>query len=303
MTATATLVQPGAKTSGAPTSAGKRRPALWARSLTCVLLIAAVVYFVVPVVWLFIASTKSAGDLYTTPGFIFADWRLWDNLQSLVAYDSGIFWRWMLNSAVYSVLGAVLTTFVSALCGYALAIYRFRGRGVLMGALLASLLIPATVIAQPIFLLLVQLGLNNTMLGVLLPSLVYPFGVMLSYITALSAVPSEIIEAARIDGAGEFRIFFRISLHLMRTGLTTVLLFAFIGSWNSFLLPLLVLDDSSLYPVTVGLVDWSQQSASVAQLGTLTIVGSFVSVIPILIAFIALQRYWRSGIAAGGVKM
>jgi len=168
--------------------------------------------------------------------------------------------------------------------------------------LLASLLIPATVTAQPVYLLLVQLGLNNTMIGVLLPSLVYPFGVMLSYIATLSAVPTEIIEAARIDGAGEFRTFFTIAVPLLRTGLTTVLLFSFIASWNSFLLPLLVLDDSTLYPVTVGLVDWSRQSSSVAQLGTLTIVGSFVSVLPLIAVFVALQRYWRSGLAAGGVK-
>jgi fumarate reductase subunit D len=110
------------------------------------------------------------------------------------------------------------------------------------------------------------------------------------------------VDQVMARGAGEFWTFFTIAVPLMRTGLTTVLLFAFIGSWNSFLLPLLVLDDSSLYPVTVGLVDWSQQSASVAQLGTRTIVGSFVSILPIIALFLALQRYWRSGLAAGGVK-
>ena len=283
-------------------SDNRTRPALWARSLTWVLLVAAVIYFVVPVLWLFIASTKTAGDLYTTPGFSFAEFALWDNLEALFGYRSGIFWRWMLNSGIYSVLGSLLVTLICAMCGYAIAIYRFRGRRVLMSALLASLLIPATVTAQPVYLLLVQLGLNNTMIGVLLPSLVYPFGVMLSYIATLSAVPTEIIEAARIDGAGEFRTFFTIAVPLLRTGLTTVLLFSFIASWNSFLLPLLVLDDSTLYPVTVGLVDWSRQSSSVAQLGTLTIVGSFVSVLPLIAVFVALQRYWRSGLAAGGVK-
>lgn len=282
---------------------GQRGPRSWARVLSWVLLIVAFIYFVVPVFWLFVASTKSPGDLYSTPGFAFADWQFWTNLSALFSYRDGIFWRWLLNSGVYSVLGAVLTTLVCALCGYALAIYRFRGRTLLMGALVASLLIPATVIAQPIYLLLVKIGLNNTMLGVVLPSLVYPFGVMLAYVTANASVPREVIEAARIDGAGEFRIFFTISAQMMRTGLTTIALFAFIGSWNSFLLPLLVLSDSTLYPVTVGLVDWSQQSSSVAELGTLTIIGSFVSVLPIIVVFVALQRYWRSGFASGAVKM
>ncbi|WP_062214461.1 carbohydrate ABC transporter permease [Streptomyces sp. NBRC 109706] len=275
----------------------------WARTLSRVMVTAAVVYFVGPVAWLFIASTKSAGDLYSTPGFAFADWRLWENIEALFAYRSGIFSRWLLNSLVYSVFGALLTVLVCALCGYALALYEFRGRRLLMGALLASLLIPATVVAQPIFLLLVWLGLNNTMAGVVLPSLVYPFGVMLCYVTARASVPDEIVEAARLDGAGEFRIFFTIAVHLMRTGLTTVLLFAFTASWNSFLLPLLVLDDERLFPVTLGLVDWSQQSASVAQLGTLTIVGAFVSVFPVVLVFVLLQRYWRSGVSAGSLKM
>lgn len=263
----------------------------------------AVLYFLVPVLWLGIASTKSSGDLYTTPGFQLADWRLWENLVALFTYGEGIYLRWIGNSVVYSVVGAVASTLISAACGYALAIYEFRGRRILMGALVASLLIPATVLAQPIYLLLVQLGLNNTMLGVLLPGLPSPFGVMLCYLAVRSSVPVEIVEAARIDGAGEVRIFFTMALSLMRTGLTTVMLFAFIGSWNSFLLPLLVLDDAALFPVTVGLVDWSQQSASVAQLGTLTIVGAFVSIVPIVVAFIALQRHWRAGLTAGAVKM
>jgi len=276
---------------------------LGARPVGWVLFAGSIIYFVVPVCWLFIAATKSSGDLYTTPGFSFADWNLWKNLGDLFSYQSGIFLRWLANSAVYSIVGSVATTLVSAACGYALAIYRFRGRNVIMAALVASLLIPATVLAQPIYLLLVQIGLNNTMWGVILPSMVYPFGVMLGYITAQSSIPIEIIEAARIDGAGEARIFFTIALRLIQTGLTTILLFAFISSWNSYLLPLLVLNDASLYPVTVGLIGWNEQSISVAQLGTLTIVGSLVCVLPVVIIFVSMQRYWRSGLTAGGVKM
>lgn len=279
------------------------RPSWLARVVAWIVLLAAVLYCLTPIGWLFVASTKSAGDLYTTPGFAFADWNLWTNLQALLAYRDGIFLRWLGNSAVYSVLGSLLVTLLSALAGYAMAVYEFRGRRVLMGALVASLLVPATVTAQPTYLLLVLLGLNDTMLGVLLPGLVSPFAVMLCFVTAIASVPKEILEAARMDGAGELRTFLTIALPMMRTGLTTALLFAFIASWNSFLLPLLVLDDSTLYPVTLGLVDWSQQSSSIAQLGTLTIVGSFVSILPLVIAFVVLQRFWRSDLASGALKL
>lgn len=283
--------------------APQTRPSWLARVVAWIVLLAAVLYCLTPIGWLFVASTKSAGDLYTTPGFAFADWNLWTNLQALLAYRDGIFLRWLGNSAVYSVLGSLLVTLLSALAGYAMAVYEFRGRRVLMGALVASLLVPATVTAQPTYLLLVRLGLNDTMLGVLLPGLVSPFAVMLCFVTAIASVPKEILEAARMDGAGELRTFLTIALPMMRTGLTTALLFAFIASWNSFLLPLLVLDDSTLYPVTLGLVDWSQQSSSIAQLGTLTIVGSFVSILPLVIAFVVLQRFWRSDLASGALKL
>ncbi|RSX53599.1 sugar ABC transporter permease [Bifidobacterium goeldii] len=263
---------------------------LWSRILVWVVFIVAFFYFVVPALWLFVAATKNAGELYTTGGFEFAHFRLWENIRNLFTYRGGIFARWILNSVIYSGFGSVITALVSAMCGYALYVYEFRGKKIIMGALMASLLIPATVIAQPVYLLLIQLGLGNTMAGVLLPSFVYPFGVMLCYITAQSSVPKEIIEAARIDGAGEFRTFFRISMPMMMTGLATVFLFAFMQSWNSYMMPLMVLDDPNLYPVTVGLVDWRNQSSSVAALGTLTITGAFVSIIPLILIFLATQK-------------
>jgi multiple sugar transport system permease protein len=273
----------------------------WMIVVTAVMIVAAA-YFLIPVLWLVIASTKSTGDLFSTPGFAFADFHLWDNLVALSTYDDGIFWRWGLNSIIYSVIGSAFTTFVCALTGYALAVYRFRGRNTLIAVILASLLVPGTVIAQPTYVLLVGMGLNNTYAGLLLPALVYPFGVLLSFIYAQSAVPLELVEAARLDGAGEFRIFASMGLRLMGTGLVTVLLFAFLGSWNSYILPLLVLNDVELMPLTVGLTGWSQASITIPGLQILTVVGSAVSVIPIAIVFVALQRYWRSGLTAGSVR-
>lgn len=278
------------------------RPSPVASAIVWLIMAACVLYFLVPVLWLVIASTKSTSDLFSTPGFWFADFRFFENVASVSTYDGGIFWRWMLNSLIYSGLGSVLTAFVCMMCGYALAIYQFRGRVLVMSAVLGSLLVPATVLAQPTYVLLAQLGLNNNYLGVILPSLVYPFGVMLSFITAKSSIPAEILEAARLDGAGEWRTFFSIGARLMSTGMVTVVLFAFIGSWNNFLLPLLVLNNPDFYPITLGLNGWERQSISVAGLQGLTVIGSFLSIVPIVIVFISLQRFWRSGLASGGVR-
>jgi multiple sugar transport system permease protein len=281
--------------------AGERVSRGWMIACTLAVVVAAV-YFLIPVVWLIIASTKSTGDLFSTPGFAFAGFHLWDNLRELSSYDDGIFWRWSLNSIIYSVLGSALTTFVCAITGYALAIYRFRGRRVLLAAVLASMLVPGTVIAQPTYVLLVEMGLNNTYAGLLLPALVYSFGVLLCYIYAQASIPLELVEAARIDGAGEFRIFASMGLRLMSTGLVTVLLFAFLGSWNSYLLPLLVLTDQELMPLTVGLTGWNQSAISIPGLQILTVVGSLISIIPIAIVFVTLQRFWRSGLTTGSLR-
>jgi multiple sugar transport system permease protein len=283
------------------TVAGDRGSRGWTIAITAVMVLVAG-YFLVPVVWLFIASTKSNADLFATPGFAFATFHLFDNIADLSGYDGGIFWRWVVNSIIYSVLGSAATTLVSAITGYALAVYRFRGRTLVMGVILGSMLIPGTVIAQPTYVLLVNLGLNNTYAGLLLPALVYPFGVLLCYVYAQSSVPLALIEAARLDGAGELRIFLSIGLRLMTSGLVTVLLFAFLGSWNSYLLPLLVLTDQELMPLTVGLTGWNQASITIPGLQTLTVIGSLLSVVPVAVVFLALQRFWRAGLTAGGIR-
>ncbi|WP_129669759.1 carbohydrate ABC transporter permease [Phytoactinopolyspora endophytica] len=278
------------------------RPSRVGVAVVTVFMVGVLIYFMLPVYWLVVASTKSTSDLFSTPGLWFADLNLFSNLSRLSTYDGGIFWRWMFNSFIYSGVGSVLMTFVSVVSGYALAVYRFRGRAVVLGAVLGSMLVPQTVLAQPTYQLLVEIGLNNTYAGVLIPSLVYPFGVMLGYVYARSSIPTEILEAARLDGASEWRIFLSIGSRLMGTGTVTILLFAFIGSWNNFMLPLLVLNDQSLMPVTVGLNGWSQTAITVPELQTLTVVGALVSVIPVVLVFVGLQRYWRSGLTAGGVR-
>jgi multiple sugar transport system permease protein len=167
---------------------------------------------------------------------------------------------------------------------------------------LAGVLVPATALALPLFLLLSQVSLSNTYWAVLLPSLVSPFGVYLARIYAAASVPDEIIEAGRIDGASEFRIFFTIATQLMGPALVTIFLFQFVAIWNNFFLPLIMLVDQKLYPITLGLFAWSSQTNRDPTLTTSVIVGSLVSVVPLILAFLLLQRYWRSGLGAGGVK-
>jgi multiple sugar transport system permease protein len=262
----------------------------------------ATAYFLLPLWWLFVASTKDRADLTGTGGFWFSDFRLTQNVGDLLARDDGIFWRWLLNSVLYAGFGAVASTLLAAMAGYALAKYEFRGREAIFSAILAGVLVPATALALPLFLLLSKVQLTNTYWAVLLPSLVSPFGVYLSRIYAAASVPDELIEAGRIDGAGELRIFFAMATRLMVPALVTIFLFQFVAIWNNFFLPLIMLVDQDLFPITLGLFAWTSQTSRDPELTTAVIVGSFVSVVPLVIAFLLLQRYWRSGLAAGGVK-
>lgn len=285
-----------------PTTTHGERPSLLFRVLATGVMVLAAGYFLLPVYWMVVAATKSSGDLFSTPGFAFADLQFGHNLAELSRYDGGIYWRWVGNTIVYSVIGSLLTVAVCAACGYALAVFRFRGRVVVLTAVLGSLLIPSTVLAQPTYLLVVELGLNNTYWGVLLPSMVFPFGVLLCTIYAQTSIPPELLEAARLDGAGELRIFWMIGLRLMSTGVVTVLLFAFLGSWNNYMLPLMVLTDQKLMPLTVGLTGWSSASITIPGLQILVVVGALVSVLPVMVVFVALQRFWRSGLTTGAVR-
>jgi multiple sugar transport system permease protein len=147
-------------------------------------------------------------------------------------------------------------------------------------------------LALPLFLMMSAVNLTNTYWSVLLPSLVSPFGVYLSRIYAAASVPDELIEAARIDGAGEFRTFATIAVRLMMPALVTVLLFQFVGIWNNYFLPLIMLSNDKLFPITVGLTAYR----------FLAIPGALVSTIPLLIGCAFLQRYWRNGLGTGSVK-
>jgi multiple sugar transport system permease protein len=272
-------------------------------ALTMVFMVAMAVYFLLPVYWLIVAATTSTGDLFGTPGFWFARLNIVDNLQRVTAYHDGLFWRWMLNSIIYAGGGALLCAIVCALTGYALAKFRFPGRGLLSALILGSVLLPATVLVLPTYLMIARLDLLDTYWAVLLPSIVYPFGVFLAQLYAHTSVPDELLEAARLDGASELRIFRSIALPLMIPGMVTVFLFAIVQIWNNFFLPLMVLNDNDLFPVTLGLVFWNQQAITSPDLQSLVVIGSLLSLIPLVVLFFTMQRFWRSGLAAGSVKL
>jgi len=272
------------------------------RTAVMALMFVLALYFLLPLYFLIVAATKPQGDLASTNGLVFSDFQLMDNLHTLFTVNDGIFARWILNTVVYAVLGAAVGTLISALCGYALAKFRFRGREFLFSVILGGVLVPSTALALPLFLLFSKVQLVNTYFAVFLPSIVSPFGVYLARIFANAAVPQELIESARLDGAGEFRTFFSVSFKLMSPALVTIFLFQFVGIWNNFFLPMVMLQKESLFPITLGLFTWNGQTARTPVIQESVIAGSLVSIVPVIIVFILLQRFWRTGLAAGSLK-
>jgi multiple sugar transport system permease protein len=293
---------------GSPTSwsRGGGSPARPRGSLLPLLfMLAVLLYVVVPLIWLALAATKSNSDLFQSFGFWFAEFDLLDNLANLFRQDDGVFTTWMWNTLVYAVTASLGSTLICALAGYAFAVYRFRGKGVVYAVVLASVFVPTTVLAVPLYFMLSESGMNNSLLAIILPTLVNPFGVFLMRVFAEASIPGELLDAARVDGAGELRIFGRISVRLLAPGLVTVLLFAFVGAWNNFFLPLLVLSRDELYPVTVGLANWSAlatQPGNIQTLYAIVVTGSLVAIVPVMAVFLFLQRYWRPDLALGSLK-
>ncbi|MGA0568040.1 carbohydrate ABC transporter permease [Rathayibacter sp. KR2-224] len=284
-----------------PVERGKRRSTL----LTIFVWIS-LIYFIVPLLWLFISTTKDNSDLFSTFGLWFGNsFQFFANFGNLFTFQGGVFWQWGLNTIIYSVVSAVGAAALATAAGYSLAKYRFRGRTAVFSVILGSIMVPLTALAIPTYLLFAAANLTDSMWAIILPSLVSPFGVYLMRVYAMESVDDSLLEAARIDGAGEFRIFGTIGVRLLAPGIVTVLLFQLVATWNNYFLPLIMLNTPSLFPVTVGLAQW-QATASAgggAQvLFSTVLTGAFVSIIPLIVAFLFLQRYWQSGLATGSVK-
>ncbi len=263
------------------------------------------VYSLLPLAWLLINATKTQEGLLGSFGLWFAgDFAFFANIADTFTYDGGIFLRWLLNTLLYVIAGAGGATLLAALAGYGLSKFDFPGRKAVFAVVLGAVAVPGTALAVPTFLMFSKLGLTNTPWAIIIPSLISPFGLYLMWNFAGDAVPDELLESARMDGAGELRTFFSIGLPLMAPGTVTVLLFNVVATWNNYFLPLIMLKDPDWYPLTLGLKSWNQQATTAGgeAVFNLVITGSLLTVVPLIAAFLLLQRYWQSGLSAGGVK-
>ena len=274
-------------------------PKKLARIATIVALTITMVYFILPIIWVMFSATKSNADLVSTNGFWFGHFELADNYTKLMGWTQGLFWRWVLNSLFYSTTAGVIGTLISVAAGYAMAKFVFPGRNVSMALIMAGLLMPVALLTIPLYVVFHNLGLTDTVWAILIPSCVSPFGVFLGRVYADSSVPTELIEAARIDGASEARVFFAIVLLLLAPAMVTIFLFIFVATWNNFLLPLMMVSTPELKPVTLGL--YGMMSYFAPQKGAVML-GALLGVLPLIVLFLGLQKYWQSGLAAGSVK-
>lgn len=263
------------------------------------------IYALLPLWWVIVTIFKDNGQLFSTFGLWFGDKsHLAENLNTLFTRQDGIFTRWALNSIVYAGATAIGSVIVSAMAGYAFSAYDFKGKDALFGLILATIMVPSTALVLPLFLMMQKMGLLNTYWAVILPGLVNPFGLYLMRLFWDAGFPKDLMEAARIDGAGEWTIFQRLGLPLVRGGLVTVGLFAFVAAWNNFFLPLVAVSREDLFPLTLGLSVWNQTSSSSGQepIYTVIVLGSLISILPLVLAFLTLGRYWQGGLANGAVK-
>jgi multiple sugar transport system permease protein len=285
---------------------GKSRSFRISRNLLTALMVLFLLYSFAPLFYLVVSATKTNNELFTTFGFWFADsFSLWANLEDLFTHGNGIFSTWLRNSFFYSTTIALGAAMLSTLAAYAFSKFEFRGKRLLFAIVLGAVMIPQTALVVPLFLMLTKMGLVDTPWALILPSIVSPFGVFLMKAYIDDSVPSELIDAARVDGASEFRIFSSIAFRLMAPGFSTVVLLNFVWSWNNYFLPLVVLNSTDNLPVTVGLSQWYQSAMAAsggAILFSIVLAGSLVSIVPVIILFLFMQRYWQAGLASGGVK-
>jgi multiple sugar transport system permease protein len=287
----------------ARTTRARTRDAGRGRLVPTALLLLGAIYCLAPVLWVVVAATKGPTELFTT----FSFWPsfhggLGYNLSHLLDLRDGIFVRWALNSLLYAGVGAVLSVAVSTIAGYALAKYRFVGREALFLTILAGVLVPQITLAVPQYLLISKLGLVNSYWSVLLPSIISPYGIYLSRIYASAVISDDMLEAGRIDGAGEYRLAWSVGLPPMVPGMVTLLLLQFVAIWNNFLLPYIMISDDRRFPMTVGLFSLLNQGASQPALYSLVVTGVLLSILPLIALFLFLQRYWRLDLVSGGIK-
>lgn len=286
-------------------------PGGWLGRATVVVVVAFfVIFFALPVLWLLIASGKSPHDLVTTGPFVpgsLSD--LAANWAALVQFQDGIIFRWLGNSAYYSIAALAITLATTIPAGYALALGDFRGRKVLLTTTLVVMLIPNTALVLPIFLELSAVNLIGHPLAAILPFSFFPFGVYLTYIYFSTSIPRDLLDAARIDGCGELAVFGRIAMPLAFPVIALVGFFSFVANWTNFFLPFLTVPGRAA-PVQVGLTELlgsvpafnpTAAGVSAVELPTLA-AATLLSVTPVLLIFMFSQRFLVAGLTAGGTK-
>ena len=269
------------------------------------------VFCVLPVVWLLLAPSKTAGQIVHDSPLSFGSFgQIGTAWKHLVSFQDGALLVWLRNSAVYSAGSLVLTLLTSVPAGYALALTKFRGRKTLLMITLVTMIMPTATLVLPIFLELNQFHLIGTAWSVILPFSFYPFGVYLVYIYFATSLPRDILAAARIDGCSEWQIFTRIALPLAKPVVGLVAFFSFVGNWNNFFLPYLVLPNSNEFPIQVGLNQLLTSTPSfnpVAGAGlNITIpelaLAIIIAILPVLVLFLFSQRTLVRGMLAGSTK-
>jgi multiple sugar transport system permease protein len=256
------------------------------------------VFFAVPLVWLVLAPTRTDHDLLTGPSFAFGSFHnvavAWRHLDS---FGDHLYRRWLANSLVYAFGATALTLATGIPAGYGLATGAFPGRRLILTLTLIAMLMPATALVLPIFLELNALHLLGSVFSVILPFAFFPFGVYLAYLYFATRLPTGVLDAARVDGCGEWQVFFRVALPLARPIVVLVFFFSFVADWNNFFLPYVVLPDSAQYPVEVGLSDLLV-SASRPMLA----LAALIAALPVAVVFLVCQRALARGLIGGAAN-
>jgi multiple sugar transport system permease protein len=279
----------------APRRAARQQgPSTWWLYL---LLILGLILLVGPFIWMVLGSFKTTGELRQVPPTLLPQNPTLENYAEL--FDRLNFLRFFFNSSVVAAAVTAGNVVFCSMLGYALAKLRFPGKRILFAVVLGTLMVPSIVTFMPLFVLVANLNLVNTHAGLILPFLAGAFGVFLMR-QFIGGIPDELLDAARVDGAGEHYIFWRIVMPLCGPAIATLAILTFLGSWNSFLWPLVVANTEDMYtlPVAIALFATGQQETNVA----LLMAGSVVVILPVLLVFILLQRYFTQGIAMTGIK-
>ena len=278
-------------------SSTSRAPAIIRRGLLYALLIIILIAALLPMVWALSGSFKGIAEIFAIPPTLIpADPTIANYVTLFTEIELP---KWLWTSLWVAVVSTTIAVVFSTMGGYAFAKFRFRGDQVLFDVMFSSMMIPITVLVIPLFVMIARMGLGNTYVALILPWLAPAFGIFMMRQFIIQAVPDQMIEAARIDGAGELTIFFRIVIPVLRPALGALAVWLFLTSYNNFMWPLIVIADSSKYTLPLGLN--SLTSAYTADYGVI-LAGSVIAAIPTVALFIALRKQLISGLTVGAVK-